>query len=157
MSLHGEEIIERLHSNSNLRNLDNPVRKIIDNTIGEWLDQHDETVLYENIFLISATGKYLDLHGQTYNIYRRVDESDENYRQRIIYESLNRLTVNYLRDVFNLDVYVYVANYNPQNNQLTSDNYYINRYGFMAVVSDEIRNILEKKFVIGRELKWLIL
>lgn len=157
MSLHGEGIINRLSLNSELRNPDNPMHKIINNGLGELLDSIDFSVLFEGLFVESATGKYLDLHGKDYNIRRNDGESDEHYRKRIIYESLGRLTVDYLREVYDLQLYTYVEDYDPANNQLTSDNQYRGYDGFMTIADDEIKNILNKKFVLNEALEWLII
>ncbi len=157
MSRFGEEIINRLHIDCSLHNPSNPARKVIDNTIGEWLTNFDDFDLFSQVFVNDATGKYLDLIGRDYNIKRRLDESDDDYRQRIILESLGHLTVNYLLEVYNLELYTYVPSFSVEDNTLTSDNPYINSNGFMTVASDEIKAVLEKKFVIGEGLHWLTL
>ena len=67
MSENGEEIINRLPDTSGLhRNLD--ARKVIENTIGAWFDNLEEQDWFSQFFLNSANGKYLDLHGQTFDI-----------------------------------------------------------------------------------------
>ena len=75
MSDFGEEIIERLGSTSKLT-MDSDFGKIIDRTIGEWLQRIDEEPFFEQFFLQSATGQYLDLHGRDDGVLSRLDESD---------------------------------------------------------------------------------
>ena len=154
MSIYGEEIIERLHENSALQDTSNPMRKIINDGIGAWLDNFDENSLYENVFLESATGEYLDLHGKDYGIIRKIDESDEDYRSRIVHESLGHMTADFLRRVYNLTVYTYVEDFDVTDNTLVSDNPYLSNE-YMTVASDELQNILNKKFIIGSGLTFL--
>lgn len=155
MSDYGEEIINRLSENSALRNSDNPMRKIIVDGIGEWFQQQDDTDFLEQFFLQEATGKYLDLHGKTYNVLRKLGESDEEYRQRIIYIVLGKLTVDYLRDVYDVKLYSHKDSFSILNNDLCSDNPYYSKNGFMGIADDIVKDILNKKFVIGSELTWL--
>ena len=122
MSENGEEIINRLPATSGLHN--NPdARKVIENTIGAWFDYLEEQDWFNQFFLDSATGKYLDLHGQTFDIPRKIDETDEDYRNRIIYEGLGHLTVKFLLDVYGVELYSYVSNFSI-NDTLISDNPY---------------------------------
>lgn len=155
MSDFGEEIIERLGSNSNL-SVDSDFGKIIDRTIGEWLQRIDEEPFFEQFFLQSATGQYLDLHGRDYGVRRRLEESDEDYRERIIYEVLGHLTVPYLIDVYDVELYYYIPDFNVSDNTLTSDNPYIVDSVFMGVApSLTVKNILNKRFVLGGAIVWL--
>ena len=157
MSSYGEGILERININSGLADPSNPSYKIIDNTIGEWLDNFDLQGLLEGVFIQSSKGPYLNLFGYDYNILRKKGESDDDYRERIIYETLGRLTIDYLLEVYQLPLYVHVDDYDPTENMLTSDNPYISEYGFMAIAADDVQNVLDKKFVIGGELTWLTL
>ena len=154
MSDFGEEIINRLGVNSSLK-IDSDMGRLIDYTIGEWLTRENDKEFLEQFFLQEATGKYLDLHGKTYGVLRRIDESDDSYRQRIIYESIGHLTVEFLREVYNLELYVNIPNFNVSNNTLTSDNPYYNQDGFMASADTSIKDILNKKFVLGASITWL--
>jgi len=86
MSQHGKGIIERLHPLTVLRNPTNDGHKVIDNTIGEYLDRFEKKDLGKQLFLLHATGKYLDLHGLEKGISRKKNESDDVYRNRIIVE-----------------------------------------------------------------------
>ena len=156
MSDYGKEILDRLNENSNLKKENNPVRNVFLNTLGLWLDNYDENNIAENLFLNEAEGKYIDCHGKEYGVYRKIDESDDDYKKRIIYELLGHLTVDYLINIYNIKLYVYIPDYNPDSNELTSDNYYLNNEnGFMAEADDTTKAILNKKFVLGSVIKWL--
>lgn len=152
---YGEGIISRLHENCSLRDLNNPARPIIINTIGAWLDDHKTYDLLEGVYLQSATGKYLDLFGKDFDIPRNLDETDEHYRNRLYYQALGYLTVDYLVSVYDLTLYSYVDDFDVEDNTLTSDNHYMNSNGFMADTDDETQNILEKTFVLGSSIAWL--
>ena len=154
--MYGEGIIERLHEKCSLRNTDNPMRKVFVNTIGSLLDKFDIYGSMEAPFLQNAEGVYLDLQGNDMNVKRRLDESDEDYRKRIVYEVLGVLTVAYLLEVYDLVLYAFVEDFSLNGLTLTSDNPYLNEgNGFMTVASDEIQALLESKFVLGEGLEWL--
>ena len=154
LSEYGEEILDRLSENSSLKSLNNPARKIIINTVGEWLDNYDNN--FENLFLNESIGEYIDCHGREYGVYRKINESDEDYKKRIIYQILGHLTADYLINIYKVDLYVDIPDYDIENNQLTSDNYYLHdENGFMADSDDITKNILNKKFVLGSGVRWL--
>lgn len=154
MSEYGEEILDRLPENSSLKLKDNPARKVLDHTVGDWLDNFDDN--FTNLFLTEAVGKFIDCHGKEYAVYRKINESDEDYKKRIIYEIMGHLTADYLIDIYNVELYVDIPNYNLNNNQLTSDNHYINGLkGFMADSDEITKSILNKKFVLGSGVRWL--
>ena len=157
MTENGEKILDMIPDTSNLSNPSNPMYKIIDKAVGGWLDNFEDQDLDSQLFLTSATGKYLDLHGQDYNIRRQLDESDEDYRNRIIYESMGRVTVNFLLDIYGVQLYAYVDNFDVSKNILTSDNPYISSDGYFAVVEDTAKSILDKKFILDTKVHWLIL
>lgn len=154
MTFFGEAIIDRLHPKSELRNPDNPVRKIIDYGVGGWFDNFDELDFFDQFFLDSASGKYLDLWGKDFGVPRKLDEDDDSYRRRIILESLGHLTVPYLQEVYGLTLYCYIQDYDPTQNTLTSDNpFACNRY--MTVADETVQSILNKKFVMGTGLTFI--
>ena len=154
MSVFGDGIIERLHNNTVLADPDNPMGKIIGNGPGEWLDHYDEEYLGEEVFLESATGKWLDLHGKEFGVQRKPSESDDDYRERIVYEGLGHLTVLYLVDVFGLVLYCFVADFDVEDNTLTSDNPYACSQ-YMTVAPSEVQSILSRKFVLGSGLSYI--
>ena len=97
MSEYGEGIISRLHPLSPLKNENNAGHKFIDNTIGEYLDNYENRDKFDQLFLRSATGKWLDLHGKELGVYREIDEADEDYRKRIILEKTMHNTIPELK------------------------------------------------------------
>ena len=154
MSDYGDGIIERLNGTTGLADKDNPFHKLINHGLGGWLDNFDENSLSEQIFLESATGKWLDVHGEQFGIKRKIDESDEEYRQRIVYESLGHITTPFLVDVYGLTLYCYIEDFDVTENTLTSDNVYAcNKY--MAFVDENTQAVLDKKFVIGSGLTYI--
>ena len=144
MSFYGTGIIERLPVNSQLQNPDNPMHNIIQNTIGELLDNFE--IDYDQFFLQDATGKYLDLHGKQYGIGRKNNESDEEYRNRIILGAYEYATVKVLTEIYGVEFYANVDNFENNTNLLCSDNPYLTDE-LMGFVSEEVYNILDEKFI----------
>ena len=156
MSVFIDEFVDRLPMHSALRKPFNQGRVVLDRTVGEWMDNFDESELWEGCFLTSAEGKYLDLWGRQFKVSRKENESDEDYRQRIIYESLGHLTADYLLDVFNVGLFVFVTDFDATDNMLTSDNpHLIGNEKFMISCDTATKELLLKKFVIGGEIVWL--
>ena len=144
MSFYGTGIIERLPVNSQLQNPNNPMHNIIQNTIGELLDNFE--IDYDQFFLQDATGKYLDLHGKQYGIGRKNNESDEEYRNRIILCAYEYATVKVLTEIYGVKFYANVDNFENNTNLLCSDNPYLTNE-LMGFISDEVYNILDEKFI----------
>ena len=118
-------------------------------------DDFDVSESREGVYLQSAVGEYLDAHSRVLGVNRKLDESDEHFRNRLIYETLAYLTVEYLVNVFDLVLYYYIEDFDASDNTLTSDNPFIDENGFMAFVDEDIKKILESKFVLGSDIKWL--
>ena len=154
MSDFGEGIINRLAETSSLKDKNNAANKVIDKTVGAWLDDYYNADFFSNVFLSEAEGAYLDVIGTDYSVYRKINESDEDYRERIVYERLGHLTTKYLIDVYGLSLFKNINNFNPKDNVLTSDNEYLHD-GFMADADEQTKNILSKKFALGSGLRWL--
>lgn len=74
-------ILERLN-NEALQDPENDFVKVLDGTLGEYLENRDNHFL--DIFLTTASDDYLDIHGKMYGIFRKKYESDDDYRNRII-------------------------------------------------------------------------
>lgn len=144
MSFYGTGIIERLPVNSQLQNPNNQMHIIIQNTIGELLDNFE--IDYDQFFLQDATGKYLDLHGKQYGIGRKNNESDEEYRNRIILGAYEYATVKVLTEIYGVEFYANVDNFENNTNLLCSDNPYLTSE-LMGFVSEEVYNILDEKFI----------
>lgn len=152
----GEGILGRLPNHSALHQNDNPFRNVFIGTVGAILDDFDIYDSMEGVYLQSATDVYLDAHGKDLGVARKLDESDDDYRNRLTYMVLGYLTIDYLLNVYGLPIYVYVASYNPSSNTLTSDNPYIGT-DFMSVADDEAKAILDSKFILGGGVTWLSL
>lgn len=144
MSFYGTGIIERLPVNSQLQNPNNQMHIIIQNTIGELLDNFE--IDYDQFFLQDATGKYLDLHGKQYGIGRKNNESDEEYRNRIILGAYEYATVKVLTEIYGVEFYANVDNFENNTNLLCSDNPYVTDE-LMGFISEEVYNILDEKFI----------
>ena len=107
---------------------DSDVQTILDETIGPYFDRMIERIeeVIDAPFLSEASGDYLDLiHGRLYGIQRELDEEDDEYRTRLIFQARNELKIPDLREL-NCDVYAYVEDFNPdytltsRNTSLTS-------------------------------------
>lgn len=155
MRMYGEAIIDRLGVNCGLKNERNAFRQVFINTVGALLDSFDIYGSMEAPFLQNAEGVYLDLHGKDLGVPRKYGETDEEYHRRMVYEVLCYLTADYLIEVYRLELYVYLANFNPNGRVLTSNNPYICENGFMAFADDEIKQILETKFILDGGIEWI--
>lgn len=150
-----EALVDLLPEHNSLKDTSNDLRTVLDKSLGAWFDNYDVQTLYDNLFLNSSTGEYLDLHGRDYGVYRQSGESDDSYRERIIQEKNDRLTPEYLQSLYGLSLYVYVASFDATDNTLTSDNPYINSTNYMAVADTSIQNMLNSKFILDGGLTWL--
>ena len=144
---------DMLPVHSELHKTNNELRKVLDKTIGEYMDNQDE--ILEQLFVTSATGGWLDAHGRDYGVLRKVDETDEEYRTRIIQEKNDKLIPSFLNIMYGLTLYIPVTSFDATDNDLTSDNPYITTSSYMSIASDEIKSILAKKFVLNGEITWL--
>lgn len=156
MTVFGDGLVENLPEASVLRNPNNPMFKVLDGTLGEWLTSFDNKEFWSQFFINEATGKYLDLHGKQYNIKRRLDENDDHYRTRVILGGLGYLTIPYLLASFDLMVYTGVVDFSLDDNTLVSDNPFINTGSILVECSSDVKQILESKFPVGGSVDWLI-
>lgn len=156
MSDFADAIFDLLPLHSELNKSGNSLRKIIDRTVGEWVDnsQYCGLEFRRQLFLNTASGAWLDLHGQDYGVYRRPDEGDEAYRERIVFEKLEHLTAENLGSIYGLTLYCYVEDFSAEDNDLTSDNPYIGDR-FMSVADEDLQDILNAKFILGDSITWL--
>lgn len=149
-----EMMLDILPLHSNLQKTDNPLRTVLDRSLGEYMDNISTERVFNGLFLNTAEGGWLDAHGRDYGVVRKLDESDEDYRNRIVFEKLEYLTARNLIDIYGLTLYVFVEDFNVAENCLTSDNPYIsNKY--MSVADSEMQTILNKKFIVGDAITWL--
>ena len=154
MSDFGDMMVEMLPLHSQLQKKDNPLRIVLDRTVGAYMD--DFEIPYEQIFVTTATGGWLDAWGKDYGVPRRLDEDDEHYRQRIIYEKLDHLTPALLNDVYNVKLFTYRLDFDVTNNTLVSDNPHIVKNNTFIGLSDiDTISILDKKFVLNSIITWV--
>ena len=154
MSVSMDMIVELLPLSSALQHPDNELRKVLDRTVGEWLDNFSQP--FEQLFLMSATGGWLDAHGRDYGVPRRLDEDDDSYRQRIVYEKLDHLTPSLLSDVYNVRLFTYRGDFNASDNTLVSDNpHIVQNDSFLGTVDEDTISILDKKFVLDSIVTWI--
>ena len=144
---------DMLPVSSELSKSDNELHNVLDKSLGEYMDNQDEVL--EQLFVSSATGGWLDAHGRDYGVIRKVDETDEDYRTRIIQEKNDKLVPSFLNIMYGLTLYIPVTSFDATDNDLTSDNPYITTSSYMSIASDEIKAILAKKFVLNGEITWL--
>ena len=136
-----------------LQRKDNQLRIVLDRTVGEWLDNFSQP--FEQLFLMSATGGWLDAHGRDYGVPRRLDEDDDSYRQRIVYEKLDHLTPSLLADVYNVRLFSYRNDFDVTDNTLVSDNPYIDNGGYLGLADQDTMDILDKKFILDSGVTWI--
>lgn len=137
---------------SEIQKTDNQFRKVLDKSVGEYMDNTAD--IFDELFLTSAGGSWLDCWGKDYGVTRKNGETDEDYRRRIIQEKLEHLTPEYLTDLFGLDLFVYVPDFDANANCLTSDNCNMNGR-FMIEADIDTLKLLNHKFILGNELLFL--
>lgn len=151
-SLYTNSIIEQLN-NPELENPDNPFRKILDGTVGEYLANYDNHIY--DLFLTRASGGYLDRHGEMYGLYRREDESDASFRQRIWMEEF---IVQSTSDFLSLDIMLWVYFEDIlDKNVLSSRNPYLKNMhedGFMFLATGSDSEYIQGKFFVG-DILWV--
>lgn len=151
-SLYTNSIIEQLN-NPELENPDNPFRKILDGTVGEYLANYDNHIY--DLFLTRASGGYLDRHGEMYGLYRREDESDASFRQRIWMEEF---IVQSTSDFLSLDIMLWVYFEDIlDKNVLSSRNPYLKNEhdtGFMFLATGSDSEYIQGKFFVG-DILWI--
>lgn len=151
-SLYTKDIIEQLN-NPELENPDNPFRKILDGTVGEYLSNYNNHIY--DLFLTRASGGYLDRHGEMYGLYRREDESDASFRQRIWMEEF---IVQSTSDFLSLDVVLWVYFEDIlDKNVLSSRNPYLkdmHEDGFVFLATGSDSEYIQGKFFVG-DILWI--
>lgn len=152
MSTFVDMLVEMLPLHSAIQREGNELRKVLDKSVGEWMDGFEQP--YDELFLSTASGGWLDAHGRDYGVPRKIDETDEDYRERIVYEKLDHLTVGLLYTVYGLDLFVFVEDFDPLENTLTSDNPHISN-SYMSIADEDLQSILNGKFVLEGEVTWI--
>lgn len=146
-----ENILERL----NLTDTISPEGfMFLDGTIGEWLEHH-EPVFY-HFFVSTATGKYLDLIGQEQGLIRYENESDDDFRDRILIEMT---IVESAPDIkrAGVDLWVYDEHILNEENYLTSTNSALKEQGspvFLAHGTSLEEEYIKEKFFVDGDIVW---
>ena len=125
-----------------------PFKDFLNNTIGYFLElmENEATAMDEGCFIDTAEGKYLDLWGKDYNIPRLNDESDDDYRTRLMISPLERFTINTVYELYDLQLMTKPASTSNLNLTLMSDNHFLNNQYYVNC-SDEVWNEIDKKFL----------
>lgn len=151
MSVFIDMLCDMLPMASALQNKNNDFRKVLDYTIGAYME--DKEPVFDELFLSSATGGWLDAFGRDYGVSRRVDEDDDSYRNRIIFEKLEYLTAENLKNIFGVELFNAYDGFDPSGNDLTSDNPYMTDW-YVGITDESTQNILNNKFILGNEIFW---
>ena len=146
-----EMFCEMLPINSPIQKQDNQFKKVFDKTVGEFME--NQTEIFDQLFLTTATAGWLDAFGKDYGVPRRLNESDDEYRIRIIQEKNDHLTPSYLESVYGVKLYNAFDGFNPMNDDLTSDNPYLSNF-YMGIADEETQKVLEHKFILDKQFLW---
>ena len=126
------------------------VQRILDETIGPYFDELEERIeeLLDAPFLTEATGDYLDLlHGKLYGLERLPDESDDEYRARLIFQTKDGVRVP---DLLDLDCGVYadpeVQSFD-EDTVLTSRNTALSDKYIVACPSDAVEDLIKDNLI----------
>lgn len=147
VGIYTKALQERLN-NEALQDDENPFIKIYDGCINEYLQNRNNHFL--DVFLTMAEGDFLDIHGKMYGIFRKEDESDDDYRNRII---LSRSILQRTTDFSKLEIgfWVYKAGVTDKDT-LTSRNPYLKEKhddDYVFIVSGADISFLQKKFLLN--------
>ena len=145
-------LVEMLPMASSLQKKDNPVRTVLDKSIGSMMDDFDQP--YDQLFLDTATGGWLDAIGKDYGIPRKLEESDDDYRQRIVYEKKDNLTVGLLYNVYSVDLFSFREDFDVTENTLVSDNPYLSSK-YIGVSDENTISILDNKYILDTGVTWV--
>ena len=126
------------------------VQRILDETIGPYFDELEERIeeLLDAPFLTEATGDYLDLlHGKLYGLERLPDESDDEYRARLVFHIRDGVRVS---DLLELDCGVYadpeVQSFD-EDTVLTSRNTALSDKYIVACPSDAVEDLIKDNLI----------
>ena len=126
------------------------VQRILDETIGPYFDELEERIeeLLDAPFLTEATGDYLDLlHGKLYGLERLTDESDDEYRARLVFHIRDGVRVS---DLLELDCGVYadpMVQSFDEDTVLTSRNTTLSDKYIVACPSDAVEDLIKDNLI----------
>ena len=141
-----DTVISLMPSSSNFQGSD--VEQLLDKTIGTYFDSKEEDIeeLIDASSLSEADGFYLDyLYGRLYGLQRLVDEDDDDYRQRLIFHSKNKLTIPDLLEL-GCGVYAYVDDFD-KDYQLTSHNTGLTRKCMIEAPSTGVEDLVKNNII----------
>lgn len=145
-------ITERIN-NEALQDENNPFVMVLDGTVGEYLENRDNHFL--DMFIVTATGDYLDLHAKMFGLFRRDGEDDDDLRQRILLEaSIVQSTSDFLK--LDLGLWVYKDDVDKKN-VLTSRNPYLKKFhdeDYVFIVTGSDSDYIKSKFIL-EDILWL--
>lgn len=126
----------------------------LDGTIGEWLEHHEP--LFYHYFRTLATGKYLDLIGKEQGLLRYENESDEDFRKRLL---IDNTLVESTADIIKtgVDLWVYDENVLNEEEYLTSKNPCLKENSspvFLAHGSELEKEYITNKFFLEEDIVW---
>lgn len=146
----GEYMLEQVHKLSELRRPDNELHMLFVELIGRWIDEYDVVENLRKYNLKNATKEVLDLWGYQYGIYRNEEESDDDYRQRIINKLLELFTIPY---VLANGVTFFTCVSDPHT-RLTSKNTYLTN-DYLCYASNDIEEYFNDNYICWRDIIWL--
>lgn len=126
----------------------------LDGTIGEWLEHHEP--LFNHYFRTLATGKYLDLIGKEQGLLRYENESDEDFRKRLLIDNTIVESASDFSKV-GVDLWVYDENVLNEENYLTSKNPCLKGVDspvFLAHADDLAKDYIMNKFFVEGDIVW---
>lgn len=127
MTDYWKSIEERLHTESLLHYPTNKVRLLLKSYLNGELNslKSDVQDMVLQGFLLTCTGKYLDMYGAELGVPRENTEEDDSYRQRLFNIISDYLSVGYLKKMGNI---IYTKNMLDDNirENMTSNNPYLN-------------------------------
>ena len=120
-------IEERLHEESMLHYPENNIRLILKSFLNGTLNDFEEDSfdLMKQSFLVTMTGKYLDIKAEEYGLKRKTNETDDEFRQRIFNAISTYLSVNFIKLQKTL-IYTKKNLHDNIREKMTSDNPYLN-------------------------------
>lgn len=125
--------------------------EFLNNTMGYFLELLEDEIeeINNGLFVESANGKYLDLHGKDYGLERHYEETDEEYRARLLVEPLDKFNIQTLYEVYNLQLLTNDYEDYNKDTTLLSDNHYL-ASAYVVDCSDEVWEILNKKYILTK-------
>ena len=125
-------LVDLLPEHNSLKKINNGLFTVLDKSVGEWFDNHNIQAFYDALFLNTATGKYLDLHGKDFGVIRKSGESDDSFNARVAELKALIASINKVDETY----YVYL-----DTNTTTNERYDSNDYASINTDSDAYETI----------------